>query len=123
MMNLKKPEVGADPTGWEILLAFGPGMVWASMSIGGGELVLIPRVGSVFGMMVLWMPLLAIILKYFMVNEIGRWTVLTGRSISDGFALLPGPRAWLNWIVRYPRRLPKPVQDSECVPREVDARS
>jgi len=69
------------------------------MSIGGGELVLIPRVGSVFGMMVLWMPLLAIALKYFMVNEIGRWTVLTGRSISDGFAMLPGPRAWLNWII------------------------
>jgi hypothetical protein len=40
-------------------LAFGPGIIWASMSIGGGELVLIPRVGSVFGMVVLWMPLLA----------------------------------------------------------------
>jgi hypothetical protein len=74
-------------------------MVWASMSIGGGELVLIPRVGSVFGIVVLWMPLLAIALKYFMLNEIGRWTLLTGRSISDGFALLPGPRHWLNWII------------------------
>jgi Mn2+/Fe2+ NRAMP family transporter len=99
MATPTKPEIGAAPTGWEILLAFGPGMVWASMSIGGGELVLIPRVGSVFGMMVLWMPLLAIALKYFLVNEIGRWTVLTGRSISDGFAMLPGPRAWLNWII------------------------
>jgi Mn2+/Fe2+ NRAMP family transporter len=99
MAKSTKPEIGSAPTGWEILMAFGPGMVWASMSIGGGELVLIPRVGSVFGMMVLWMPLLAIVLKYFMVNEIGRWTVLTGRSISDGFALLPGPRAWLNWII------------------------
>jgi Mn2+/Fe2+ NRAMP family transporter len=99
MATLKKTEIGQAPTGWEILLAFGPGMVWASMSIGGGELVLIPRVGSVFGMMVLWMPLLAIALKYFMVNEIGRWTMLTGRSISDGFALLPGPRHWLNWVI------------------------
>jgi len=99
MSTPKAPEIGQAPTGWEIILAFGPGMVWASMSIGGGELVLIPRVGSVFGMMVLWMPLLAIALKYFLVNEIGRWTVLTGRSISDGFAMLPGPRAWLNWVI------------------------
>ena len=68
MPRSTKPEIGPAPTGWEILLAVGPGMVWASMSIGGGELVLIPRVGSVFGMMVLWMPLLAIVLKYFMVN-------------------------------------------------------
>jgi Mn2+/Fe2+ NRAMP family transporter len=99
MAAVQPKEIGQAPTGWEILLAFGPGMIWASMSIGGGELVLIPRVGSVFGMLVLWMPLLAIALKYFMVNEIGRWTVLTGRSISDGFALLPGPRRWLNWVI------------------------
>jgi len=69
MPKSTKPDIGSAPTGWEILPAFGPGMVWASMSIGGGELVLIPGVGSVFGMMVLWMPpLLAIVLKYFMVN-------------------------------------------------------
>lgn len=80
-------------------MLFGPGIIWASMSIGGGELVLIPRVGSVYGMLFLWMPLLAIALKWFMVNEIGRWTVTTGRSISEGFALLPGPKKWLNWIV------------------------
>ena len=92
MSTPKAPEIGQAPTGWEIILAFGPGMVWASMSIGGGELVLIPRVGSVFGMMVLWMPLLAIALKYFLVNEIGRWTVLTGRSISCLLYTSPSPR-------------------------------
>ncbi|MEW6113290.1 MAG: hypothetical protein AB1664_14260, partial [Thermodesulfobacteriota bacterium] len=71
-MVAKEVELGQAPRGLAILGLIGPGIVWAGLAIGGGELVLIPRVGSVYGMMFLWMPLLAIALKYFMVNEIGR---------------------------------------------------
>lgn len=87
------------PRGWRILLFLGPGIVWTGMAIGGGELTLNPRVGAVYGMMTLWMPLAAIFLKWFMTVEIGRWAVYTGTSIRDGFALLPGPAKWLNWII------------------------
>jgi manganese transport protein len=47
------------------------------------------------------MPLLAIALKYFMVNEIGRWSIATGTTIYDGLAMLPGPRKWLSWILLF----------------------
>ena len=94
-------EVAEPPKGLMILSMIGPGIVWAGSAIGGGELVLIPRVGSVYGMMFLWMPLLAIAIKYFMLNEIGRWSIVTGTSIFDGLAMIPGPRKWLSWILLF----------------------
>jgi len=92
----KRIELHTPPKGLGVLKEFGPGIVWAGLAIGGGELVLIPRVGTIYGMMFLWMPLLAIVLKYFMLNEIGRWSVATGTTIYDGLAMLPGPRKWLS---------------------------
>lgn len=94
-------EVAEPPKGLMILSMIGPGIVWAGLAIGGGELVLIPRVGSVYGMMFLWMPLLAIAIKYFMLNEIGRWSIVTGTSIFDGLAMIPGPGKWLSWILLF----------------------
>lgn len=94
-------EVGIAPKGGESLKMIGPGIVWAALAIGGGELVLIPRVGTVYGIMFMWMPLLAIALKYFMVNEIGRWSIATGTTIYEGLAMIPGPRKWLSWILLF----------------------
>ncbi|MGI9951820.1 Nramp family divalent metal transporter [Moorellaceae bacterium AZ2] len=87
------------PKGWDLVRMLGPGIIWAGMAIGGGELTLNPRVGAVFGIITLWMPVLAIFLKWFMTVEIGRWSIYTGTSIREGFELLPGPRKWLNWII------------------------
>ncbi|QGP93965.1 hypothetical protein MGLY_33900 [Neomoorella glycerini] len=89
------------PKGWELVRMLGPGIVWAGMAIGGGELTLNPRVGAIFGIVTLWMPLLAIFLKWFMTVEIGRWSIYTGTSIREGFELLPGPRKWLNWLILF----------------------
>jgi Mn2+/Fe2+ NRAMP family transporter len=94
-------ELEKAPEGSAAVKKIGPGVVWAALAIGGGELVLIPRVGSIYGMMFMWMPLLAIALKYFMVNEIGRWSITTGLTIYDGLAMLPGPRKWLSWILLF----------------------
>lgn len=102
MENTKKTfELKTAPTGLGVLKEFGPGIVWAGLAIGGGELVLIPRVGTIYGIMFLWMPLLAIALKYFMLNEIGWWSVMTGTTIYDGLAMIPGPRKWLSWILLF----------------------
>jgi len=87
------------PKGWAILAALGPGIVWAGMAIGGGELALNPRVGAVWGISTLWMPIVAIFLKWFLTVELGRWSLYTGTSIREGFTLLPGPKKWLNWAI------------------------
>ena len=101
MERSKNIELSVAPKGGAALKKIGPGIVWAALAIGGGELVLIPRVGTVYGMIFLWMPLLAIALKYFMLNEIGRWSIATGSTIYDGLALLPGPKKWLSWILLF----------------------
>lgn len=98
-MNKQNVHIPEAPKGWQMLLMLGPGIVWTGMAIGGGELTLNPRVGAVFGIVTLWMPIFAIFLKWFMTVEIGRWSIYTGTSIREGFALLPGPKKWLNWVI------------------------
>jgi hypothetical protein len=51
MNTNQKLELERAPTGRESWKHIGPGVVWAALAIGGGELVLIPRVGAVYGMM------------------------------------------------------------------------
>ncbi len=34
------------PRGWEMFAILGPGIVWTGMAIGGGELVLNPRIAA-----------------------------------------------------------------------------
>ncbi|MEA1996661.1 MAG: hypothetical protein U9N45_03445, partial [Gemmatimonadota bacterium] len=58
--EIKKP-----PRGLGILLMVGPGLVWAGEYIGSGEVILCTRLGAVMGVAILWAPMAAIFLKYW----------------------------------------------------------
>lgn len=82
----------------------GPGITWMAAGAGGaGELLFPPRVGSLYGYAFLWALLLAILLKWFINREIGRYSVSTGHSLLDGYRKLPGPRNWAIWLIIIPQ--------------------
>jgi Mn2+/Fe2+ NRAMP family transporter len=95
----------ADPpkTFKEKLKWIGPGFLWMVSAAGSGELLFTPRVGSLYGYSLLWAMLAAVILKWFINREVGRYAVCTGRSIIDGLADLPGPKNWALYVILIPQ--------------------
>lgn len=93
------------PTGWRRFRWLGPGFLWMVSAIGSGELLFTPRIGSRYGYALLWALLAAVILKWFINREIGRYTVCTGAHILAGLARVPGPRGWAVWLILVPQAL------------------
>ena len=88
------------------VLWLGPGITWLAAGAGGaGELLFPPRIGSLYGYTFFWALVLAIVFKWFINREIGRFSVSTGASLLDGFRLLPGPGNWAVWIIMVPQLL------------------
>ena len=91
------------PTGWSRLYWLGPGFLWMVSAAGSGELLFTPRVGALYGYALIWALFLAVILKWFINREVGRWAVCTGTPILEGFKRLPGPRNWALWVILVPQ--------------------
>jgi Mn2+/Fe2+ NRAMP family transporter len=87
----------------EKLRWFGPGFLWMVSAAGSGELLFTPRVGALYGYTLLWALLAAVMLKWFINREVGRYAVCTGRSVIDGFSDLPGPKNWALYIILIPQ--------------------
>ncbi len=82
------------PKGKNRLKWWGPGILWAISSVGSGSILFTPRVGSEYGYVFLWLLLSVCFLMWIMIREAGRFSVVTGRTVLDGFSTLPGPRNW-----------------------------
>lgn len=78
----------APPRGTGRLRLLGPGLLWMVAAAGSGELLFSPRAGSLYRYQLLWALLLALVLKWFIAREIGRYAVVTGSSVLQGFAQL-----------------------------------
>jgi Mn2+/Fe2+ NRAMP family transporter len=96
--------VPAPPTGLKRITALGPGFLWMVSAAGSGELLFTPRVGSMYGYALLWAMLAAVILKWIINREIGRYAVCSGRSLLAGFSQLRGGR-WAVWGILVPQLL------------------
>lgn len=95
--------IPSPPKGMKALRWLGPGFLWMVSAAGSGELLFTPRVGSMYGYSLLWALLAAVILKFFINREIGRFAVCTGKPVINGFAGLPGPRNWALWLILVPQ--------------------
>jgi len=91
--------VPVPPRGLMLLSLVGPGLVWAGEYIGSGEVILCTRIGAIMGTAILWLPFIAIFLKYWIGIAGARYTVCTGEGMIDMFSRMPGPRNWAVWIV------------------------
>lgn len=100
-----RTRVPPPPTGWSRVRWWGPGLLWAVSSVGSGSVLFTPRVGSAYGYELLWLLWFVCFLMWVMIREAGRFAVLTGRTLLDGFTTLPGPRNWALWVVFLPQLL------------------
>jgi len=91
------------PKGKERLKWLGPGFLWMVSAAGSGELLFSPRVGALYGYTLLWALFAAVILKWFINREVGRYTVCTGATVIDGFASIKGPKNWALYLILIPQ--------------------
>ncbi len=100
-----RPRVPPPPQGRDRIRWWGPGLLWAMSAVGSGSVLFTPRVGSEYGYELLWLLWGIALLMWVMIREAGRFAVLTGRTLLDGFSTLPGPRNWALWVVFVPQLL------------------
>lgn len=81
-----------------VLRALGPGLLLAATSIGGSHLVLAPTAGARFGYELLWLVLVAHLLKYHAFEFGPRLALAADMTLLAGYRRLPGPRNWALWI-------------------------
>lgn len=85
MAQTVSTHIPAPPKGKDKLKWLGPGFLWMVSAAGSGELLFSPRVGSLYGYTLVWAMLAAVLFKWFINREIGRYTVCTGETVIDGF--------------------------------------
>jgi Mn2+/Fe2+ NRAMP family transporter len=99
----KKVTIPQPPSGKERIKWLGPGFLWMVSAAGSGELLFSPRVGALYGYALLWALVAAVLLKWFINREIGRYTVCTGATVIDGFATIKGPKNWALYLILIPQ--------------------
>jgi hypothetical protein len=82
-----------------MLTALGPGIVFMALAQGSGELIWWPYIIAKYGLTFLFLLLPACLLQFPVTYEIGRYTLLTGESIFQGFIRLNRFFALLLWIL------------------------
>lgn len=84
---------------------YGPGLLWMISSVGSGSVLFTPRVGAKFGYEFLWMALIFMFFMWVMIREIGRYTVVTGKTIFEGFRDISGSSGWALYFILLPQIL------------------
>lgn len=86
-----------------MLRCVGPGLIVAGSIVGSGELIATTKAGAEAGMSLLWLILLGCVIKVFTQIELGRYTLISGKTTLAALNLVPGPRIagrgnWLVWL-------------------------
>ena len=98
--ELRPESVQAPPIAFrDVLRWIGPGLIIASAVVGTGELIATTILGAENGYRLLWLVVLSCVIKVIVQNEIGRYTVATGKTGLEGLDRVPGPRFRVSWVV------------------------
>jgi hypothetical protein len=82
-----------------MLRTLGPGVVFMALAQGSGELIWWPYIVAKYGLGFLFLLVPACLLQFPVIYEIGRYTLLTGESIFQGFLRLNRGFALLLWVL------------------------
>ena len=78
-----------------VMASLGPGLVWAAAAIGVSHLVQSTRAGASYGFALVWVVVLANVLKYPFFEYGPRYAAATGESLVDGYRR---QGLWAVWI-------------------------
>lgn len=84
---------------------YGPGLLWMLSAVGTGSILFTPRVASAYEYQLLWILLIVVFFMWVMIREMARYSIVSGRTMLDGFHSLGGPRDWAVWIIFIPQLL------------------
>jgi hypothetical protein len=87
------------PAFTNLWVALGPGIVWMALAQGSGELIWWPYMIAKYGLTFLALLIPACLLQYPISLEIGRYTLLTGESIFQGFFRLSKNFGIFLWVL------------------------
>ncbi len=83
------------PKGLAWIGVVGPGVIVLGASIGSGEFLLGPAAFVQYGLVLLWVTLVAAFLQTVLNTELMRWTIATGEPVVTGFMRTkPGSQFW-----------------------------
>lgn len=100
LAELPSSEIQAAPTSFSGLLRqLGPGLILSSIIVGSGELIVTPKLGAEIGFTMLWFIIVGCLLKVFVQIELGRHTIMHGRTTLAALNALPGPRVVVSWVL------------------------
>lgn len=78
-----------------VLASLGPGLIWAAAAIGVSHLVQSTRAGASYGFALVWVVVLANLLKYPFFEYGPRYAAATGESLLDGYRR---QGLWAVWV-------------------------
>lgn len=84
-----------------ILRRLGPGLIIAASIVGSGELIGTTKTGAEAGFWLLWLIVLACVIKVFAQVEFGRYAIASGRATIPALDEVPGPRWRVSWLLWY----------------------
>ncbi|MEM7235963.1 MAG: hypothetical protein AAF517_27595, partial [Planctomycetota bacterium] len=102
--NSATPQIQPPPQSFrKMMLYLGPGLIIAGNIVGSGELIATTQTGAQAGFWLLWLIFIGCIIKVFTQVELGRFTIIRGKTTMAGLNEVPGPRIGKrgNWLVWY----------------------
>ena len=101
-ITLNDKEVKLPRTFKEKILWLGPSLVLCSIAIGSGEAIITPYFAAMYGLGLLWVPVMSALCKVFITERLARYTLASGESFVHGLYNLPGPKGWAIVITFIP---------------------
>ncbi|WP_029038541.1 Nramp family divalent metal transporter [Salinimicrobium xinjiangense] len=99
----RRKDLPEAPKGKDRLKWYGPGLLWMISAVGSGSVLFTPRVGARYGYEFLWMALIFMFFMWVMIREVGRYTVVTGNTIFEGYRDISGSSNWTLYFILIPQ--------------------
>ena len=97
--NLPPLQLSTLPVFIGLFAYVGPGILWAALAQGSGELIFWPYITAKYGAAFLGLLIPAALLQYWLNLEICRYTIVTGETPMTGFSRIGRWFAWFAWIL------------------------